>query len=88
MKLLLLNPVIFKCSFFFSSDQMNEWGVGLHIAGRLTLLPEDLRKLVAKAMMLTKNNNKLRLNIAYAYTGKIKLFYLYFLPKAVIKCAT
>ncbi|XP_049865034.1 dehydrodolichyl diphosphate synthase complex subunit DHDDS-like [Pectinophora gossypiella] len=51
-------------------DQINEWGVRIHVAGRLALLPEDLQALVAKAMLLTKNNNKLRLNIAYSYTAR------------------
>ncbi|KAI8439974.1 hypothetical protein MSG28_001424 [Choristoneura fumiferana] len=49
--------------------QINEWGVRLHVAGRLTLLPEDLRALVSRAMLATRHNNKLRLNIAYAYTA-------------------
>ncbi|XP_022829336.1 dehydrodolichyl diphosphate synthase complex subunit DHDDS [Spodoptera litura] len=51
-------------------DQINEWGVRIHIAGRLSLLPEDLQALVSKSMLATKHNNKLRLNIAYAYTGR------------------
>ncbi|XP_038213433.1 dehydrodolichyl diphosphate synthase complex subunit DHDDS [Zerene cesonia] len=51
-------------------DQINEWGVRIHIAGRMSLLPEDFRAMVAKAMVATKQNNKLRLNIAYAYTGR------------------
>lgn len=51
-------------------DQMNEWGVQLKVSGRLTLLPEDVQALLAKAVLATKNNNKLRLNVAYAYTGK------------------
>ncbi|CAK1551615.1 unnamed protein product [Leptosia nina] len=51
-------------------DQINDWGVRIHIAGRLSLLPPDLRKMVSKAMLATRHNNKLRLNIAYAYTGR------------------
>ncbi|KAJ2938825.1 hypothetical protein O0L34_g18450 [Tuta absoluta] len=51
-------------------EQMNEWGVRIHVAGRLSLLPEDLQALVAKAMVLTMGNTKLRLNIAYAYTAR------------------
>lgn len=51
-------------------DQINEWGVRIHVAGRLSLLPEDLRALVSKAMLATRHNYKLRLNIAYAYTGR------------------
>ncbi|XP_013190147.2 dehydrodolichyl diphosphate synthase complex subunit DHDDS [Amyelois transitella] len=51
-------------------DQLNEWGMRVHVAGRLSLLPDDLRSLVSEAMLATKDNNKLRLNIAYAYTGR------------------
>lgn len=51
-------------------DQIRDWGVRVHVAGRLSLLPSDLRSLVSEVMLATKNNNKLRLNIAYAYTGR------------------
>ncbi|XP_047545876.1 dehydrodolichyl diphosphate synthase complex subunit DHDDS [Vanessa atalanta] len=56
--------------FLDEIDQINEWGVKLHIAGRLSLLPSDLQVILSKAMLATKNNNKLRLNIAYSYTGR------------------
>ncbi|CAF4895010.1 unnamed protein product [Pieris macdunnoughi] len=51
-------------------DQINDWGVRIHVAGRMSLLPLDLRKMVSQAMLATLHNNKLRLNIAYAYTGR------------------
>ncbi|CAH0717374.1 unnamed protein product, partial [Brenthis ino] len=51
-------------------DQINEWGVRLNVPGRLSLLPEDIQILASKAMLATRHNNKLRLNIAYAYTGR------------------
>lgn len=51
-------------------DSINEWGVRIHIAGRTSLLPEDLRATLAKAVLATRKNNKLHLNIAYAYTGR------------------
>ncbi|CAH2091740.1 unnamed protein product [Euphydryas editha] len=51
-------------------DSINEWGVRIHIAGRISLLPEDLRATLAKAVLATRKNNKLHLNIAYAYTGR------------------
>ncbi|RVE44743.1 hypothetical protein evm_010595 [Chilo suppressalis] len=51
-------------------DTINEWGVRIYVAGRLSLLPEDLQKMVSQAMLATRHNNKLRLNIAYAYTGR------------------
>lgn len=77
--------------FFCSSDQINEWGVRVHVAGRLSLLPKDLQALVSKAMLVTRNNNKLRLNIAYAYTGNnmnkwvIHLFYFNLWLKRIMK---
>ncbi|OWR42021.1 Dehydrodolichyl diphosphate synthase [Danaus plexippus plexippus] len=51
-------------------DQINEWGVRLNVAGRLCLFPHDLQVLISKVMLATKHNNKLQLNIAYAYTGR------------------
>lgn len=38
--------------------------------GNLQLLPEDVRKSIAKAVLLTKNNNKCFLNVAFAYTSR------------------
>lgn len=50
-----------------------EHGICVRIIGNLELLPEDLRKLVAEAIIITKNNNKAFLNIAFAYTCKYTL---------------
>lgn len=38
--------------------------------GNLTLLPPDVRKIIAKAVLLTKDNNKCFLNVAFAYTSR------------------
>lgn len=46
-----------------------ERGVCVKVVGRLSLLPVKLRALIAKAMILTKDNNKATLNVAFAYTG-------------------
>ncbi|XP_072941505.1 dehydrodolichyl diphosphate synthase complex subunit DHDDS [Epargyreus clarus] len=51
-------------------DSINEWGVKIHVAGRLSLLPEDVQQLISKVMLATRYNNKMQLNIAYAYTGR------------------
>ncbi|XP_023951077.2 dehydrodolichyl diphosphate synthase complex subunit DHDDS [Bicyclus anynana] len=51
-------------------DQINEWGVRVNVAGRLSILPIDLQALISKAMLATRQNNKLQLNIAYGYTGR------------------
>lgn len=50
-------------------EKLMEHGVHIRIIGNLDLLPLDLRKLMAKAMLITKDNNKAVLNIAYAYTS-------------------
>lgn len=68
---ILLEKLSFDHYLPFYSEQINEWGVRIHIAGRLSLLPKDLQALVSKSMLATRDNNKLRLNIAYAYTGMI-----------------
>lgn len=45
-------------------------GVCIRVIGNLELLPEDVRKLIAKAVLLTKDNNKCFLNVAFAYTSR------------------
>lgn len=45
-------------------------GVCIRVIGNLALLPEDVRKLIAKAVLLTKDNKKCFLNIAFAYTSR------------------
>jgi len=47
-----------------------EHGVCIRVIGNLTLLPQDIQKLIAQAMILTKDNSKAFLNVAFAYTGK------------------
>lgn len=45
-----------------------EHGVRVNIVGNLSLIPDRLRKLMAEAMNITKDNNKAMLNVAFAYT--------------------
>lgn len=47
-----------------------EHGVCVRVIGNLSLLPEDICKLIAEAMIATKDNNKAFLNLAFAYTCK------------------
>ena len=47
-----------------------EHGVHIRVIGNFDLLPLDLRKLMAEAMLVTKENNKAVLNIAFAYTSE------------------
>jgi len=45
-------------------------GVCIRVIGNLSLIPEDIRKLIAEAVTLTKKNNKAFLNLAFSYTCK------------------
>ena len=56
--------------FFFARDKLMELGVCIRVIGNFTLLPQDIQKLIAQAMILTKDNKKAFLNVAFAYTGK------------------
>lgn len=58
------------CVWYSARDKLMEHGVCIRIIGNLSLLPQDIRKLIAQAMILTKDNNKTFLNVAFAYTGK------------------
>ncbi|XP_071571703.1 dehydrodolichyl diphosphate synthase complex subunit DHDDS [Temnothorax nylanderi] len=51
-------------------DKLMEVGVCIRVIGNLSLLPEDLCKLIAEAMVLTKDNNKAFLNLAFCYTSR------------------
>ena len=49
---------------------MMEHGVCIRVIGNLSLVPQDVRSLMAEAMYITKNNNKAFLNVAFSYTCK------------------
>ncbi|XP_066999448.1 dehydrodolichyl diphosphate synthase complex subunit DHDDS isoform X3 [Anabrus simplex] len=51
-------------------DKLMEHGVCVRVIGNLALLPEDIRKLIAEAMFITKENNKAFLNVAFSYTAR------------------
>ncbi|KAL6432251.1 hypothetical protein ACFW04_006720 [Cataglyphis niger] len=51
-------------------DKLAEQGVCIRVIGNLSLLSEDMRKLIAEAMIITENNKKATLNLAFAYTSK------------------
>lgn len=51
-------------------DKLNREGVCIRVVGDLSLVPDDIRKLFAKAEIMTKDNNKAFLNIAFAYTSR------------------
>lgn len=58
-------------------DKLAEQGICIRVIGNLSLLSEDMRKLFAEAMILTKNNNKATLNIAFSYTCKTIIYNIY-----------
>ncbi|KAJ8972369.1 hypothetical protein NQ317_018482 [Molorchus minor] len=45
-------------------------GISIRVIGNLSLLPEDLKKLIAEATLLTKDNKKAILNVAFSYTSR------------------
>ncbi|KAK0089615.1 hypothetical protein PV325_006325 [Microctonus aethiopoides] len=51
-------------------DKLMEHGVKVCIIGNISMIPANLRKLMAEAMRITKNNNKALLNVAFAYTSR------------------
>lgn len=51
-------------------EKLNERGICIRVIGNLKLLPRDIQKTISEAMLLTKNNNKAVLNIAFAYTSR------------------
>lgn len=52
------------------TTRLNEHGIRIRVIGNIELLPLDLQKLVASAMLSTERNDKLFLNVAFAYTSR------------------
>ncbi|XP_039498838.1 dehydrodolichyl diphosphate synthase complex subunit DHDDS [Drosophila santomea] len=50
--------------------RLDEHGIRIRVIGNIELLPLDLQKLVASAMLSTERNDKLFLNVAFAYTSR------------------
>ncbi|XP_014219487.1 dehydrodolichyl diphosphate synthase complex subunit DHDDS [Copidosoma floridanum] len=51
-------------------DKLMEHGLRVRVIGNLSLVPQDVRKLMAKAVKITENNNKTFLNVAFSYTSR------------------
>uniref|UniRef100_A0A1B6KAW1 Alkyl transferase n=1 Tax=Graphocephala atropunctata TaxID=36148 RepID=A0A1B6KAW1_9HEMI len=51
-------------------QKIMENGVRVRVIGNISLLPLDLAKLIAEVELLTKDNNKAILNVAFAYTAR------------------
>lgn len=50
-------------------EKLKTHGVRIRVIGNLSLLPEELQQVIAKAMLCTEKNDKLFLNIALSYTS-------------------
>uniref|UniRef100_A0A1B6ELQ6 Alkyl transferase n=1 Tax=Cuerna arida TaxID=1464854 RepID=A0A1B6ELQ6_9HEMI len=51
-------------------EKLMENGVRIRVIGNISLLPLDLAKLIAEVELLTKDNSKAILNVAFAYTAR------------------
>lgn len=56
--------------FMEEKDELNKRGICIRMIGNWHLLPVDLQKCMADVMLLTRNNNKAFLNVAFAYTSR------------------
>ncbi|XP_063225620.1 dehydrodolichyl diphosphate synthase complex subunit DHDDS [Bacillus rossius redtenbacheri] len=51
-------------------DKLMEHGVCIRVIGNLSLLPPDVHKLIADAVIMTRDNSKAFLNVAFSYTAR------------------
>lgn len=51
-------------------DKLHEKGICIRVIGNLNLLPKDIQKTIAEAMLLTKDNKNAILNVAFSYTSR------------------
>lgn len=56
-------------------DELNDQGVCLHHLGDMAGVEQDLQNKVHKALELTKNNNRLILNVAFNYGGRAEILH-------------
>lgn len=56
--------------FLEEKDELNRRGICVRMIGNWKLLPVDLQKCMADAMLHTRNNTKAYLNVAFAYTSR------------------
>lgn len=62
-------------SLLEEKDKLMEHGVCVRVIGNLSYLPEDLCQSIAEAVILTKDNNKAILNVAFAYTSRDEMIH-------------
>ncbi|KAJ1176210.1 hypothetical protein NDU88_001493 [Pleurodeles waltl] len=51
-------------------ENLEKHGVQIRVLGDLSLLPEDIQKLIAQTVMETRSYNKCFLNVCFAYTSR------------------
>ncbi|CAH1984273.1 unnamed protein product [Acanthoscelides obtectus] len=62
--------LILSFRVFEEKDKIMMEGIKIRVIGNLSLVPEDIRILLAKSVLLTKDNDKSILNIAFSYTAR------------------
>ncbi|KAG5308285.1 DHDDS synthase, partial [Acromyrmex insinuator] len=60
---------LFK-SLLENKEKLKDDGVCIRVIGNLSLLSEDLNKLIAEVMIVTGENNRIFINFAVAYTSR------------------
>lgn len=51
-------------------EKIQEKGIKIRVIGNLKLLPADLQRSIADAVLMTKDNDRSILNVAFAYTSR------------------
>lgn len=51
-------------------DKLHERGICIRIIGNTSLLPEDIQRIMAEAVLMTRDNKQAVLNVAFAYTSR------------------
>ncbi|XP_077576900.1 dehydrodolichyl diphosphate synthase complex subunit DHDDS [Stigmatopora nigra] len=54
-------------------ENLEKHGVCIRVLGDLNLLPLDLQKIIAKAVLATRSHNKCFLNVCFAYTSRYEM---------------
>ncbi|KZC10838.1 PREDICTED: dehydrodolichyl diphosphate syntase complex subunit DHDDS [Dufourea novaeangliae] len=57
-------------SLINEKDKARKHGLCVRIIGNLSLVPQNIKKLIAETMIFTKDHSKVFLNIAFAYTSR------------------
>ncbi|EGI63912.1 Dehydrodolichyl diphosphate synthase, partial [Acromyrmex echinatior] len=53
-----------------NKKKLKDDGICIRVFGNLSLLPEDICKLIAEVMIVTRENNRIFINFAVAYTSR------------------